>query len=293
VLHRLDDAALERLLARAEAAEGRVLPLRPEARTALRAMADGDGRYVLNMAEQLFALPADTAPLDPAALASLLARRPALYDRDREEHYNVSYPTFVGEGASQINGLLSAFHKACRGSDPDAALYYAARMMVFGPETGPTVFRRLACVASEDVGMADPQALVQVLTAWQVFERVGWPEGRLMLSQAVLYVATAPKSNSGVMAVDAALAAAEQTRSLSPPLHILNAPTRLMKELGYHHGYQYDHDQPEAYAGQEFFPEPLTGARRPELYRPNERGFEREIRKRLAYWAALREHRRR
>jgi putative ATPase len=281
VLRRLDDAALELLLGRAEAEAGRPLPLEEAARATLRAMADGDGRYLLNLAEQLLALPADAAPLDPAGLAELLARRAALYDKDREEHYNLCRGGLLPDVGSQINGLLSAFHKSLRGSDPDAALYYAARFLVTGPEAAGQVFRRLACAASEDVGMADPQALVQVLTAWQTFERVGWPEGRLFLAQAVTYVATAPKSNAAYMAWEAAFALAQQTPSASPPMNALNAPTRLMKEMGYHAGYRYDHDEPDAYAGQSFWPEGVGGG---EFYQPNPRGFEREIQKRLDFW---------
>ncbi len=286
VLRRLDDAALNRLLERAEHAAGRPLPLQPDARGTLRAMADGDGRYLLNMTEQLFSLPDDDL-LDAAALSGIIGRRAALHDGDWDEHLNQCRPAFVGAASSQINGLLSAFHKSLRGSDPDAALYYGARFMIYGADMAATVFRRLACAASEDVGMADPQALLQVLTAWQAFERVGWPEGRLFIAQAITYVATAPKSNASYMAFNEAMTVAERTKSVEPPLHVLNAPTKLMKQLGHHHGYAYDHDEPDAYAGQEFFPEPLTGEARPQLYNPNERGFEREIKKRLDYWAGL------
>jgi putative ATPase len=186
--------------------------------------------------------------------------------------------------------LLSCFHKSLRGSDVQAALYYAARMIVAG-EAPETIFRRLACAASEDVAMADPQAMPQVLAAWQAFERVGWPEGRLFLSQAITYVATAPKSNATYVAFTEALELAEQTANVPPPLHILNAPTQLMRDLGRHVGYYYDHDEPDAYSGQEFFPETLAGAKRPDFYRPNERGFEREVKRRLDYWANLRERR--
>ena len=286
VLRRLDDEALDCLLARAEQVVGRPLPIPPEARGALRAMADGDGRYLLNMAEQLFSLP-EPAMLDASGLAAAIGRRAALYDKDRDEHFNLCYSAFSGEASSQVNGLLSAFHKSLRGSDPDAALYYGARFMIYGPEMAATVFRRLACAASEDVGMADPNALVQVLTAWQTFERVGWPEGRLFIAQAITYVATAPKSNAAHVAFDAAMTAAERTKSVEPPLHVLNAPTKMMKQLGYQQGYRYDHDEPDAYAGQEFFPEPLTSDARPVFYAPSNRGFEREIRKRLDYWSRL------
>jgi putative ATPase len=271
VLRRLDDAALEQLLLRAEAELGRGVPLQPEARAALRAMADGDGRYLLNMAEQLFALPDGTAPLDPAALAELLARRAALYDKDREEHYN----------------LISALHKSLRGSDPDAALYWYARMLV-GGEDPRYIARRLVRFAVEDIGLADPQALPQSLAAWEAYERLGTPEGELAIAQAVLYLGTAPKSNAAYAALGEAQRAARATGSLMPPAHILNAPTRLMKDLGYGSGYAYDHAADDAFSGQNYFPE---GMERVNFYRPAERGFEREIAKRLAYWARLREAR--
>jgi putative ATPase len=268
VLRRLDDAALEKLLQRAEAELGRALPLTPEARAALRAMADGDGRYVLNMAEQLAALPAETAPLDPGALTELLARRAALYDKDREEHYN----------------LISAVHKSLRGSDPDAALYWFARMLN-GGEDPRYIARRLVRFAAEDIGMADPAALPQTLAAWETYERLGSPEGELAIAQAVIYLATAPKSNAVYTAYSAARGAAKSTGSLMPPAHILNAPTRLMKDLGYGAGYEYDHGAEDAFSGQNYFPE---GMQRQEFYQPRDRGFEREITKRLAHWASLR-----
>ena len=268
VLRRLDEAAMEALLRRAEAEAGGALPLTGEARATLRAMADGDGRAVLNMAEQLFALPAGP-PLDAEALAALLARRAALYDRDREEHYN----------------LISALHKSMRGSDPDAALYWLARMLA-GGEDPRYIARRVTRFASEDVGMADPQALVQALAAWEGYERLGSPEGEICIAQAVIYLATAPKSNAAYRAMGAAQRAAKETGSLMPPAHILNAPTKLMKNLGYGAGYAYDHDTEEAFSGQNYFPD---GMGRPDLYRPVDRGFEREIGKRLAHWAKLRE----
>ncbi|AHJ64987.1 replication-associated recombination protein A [Granulibacter bethesdensis] len=271
VLRRLDEAALERLLVRAEEKMERPLPVSAEAREALVAMASGDGRYMLNLVEQVYTFADGNQVLDMQTLGHALQRRPPVHDKAGDGHYD----------------LLSCFHKSLRGSDPQAALYYAARMMVAG-EAAETVFRRLACAASEDVGMADPQAMVQVVSAWQAFERIGWPEGRLFLAQAINYVATAPKSNASYASFNEALALAEKTAHMPPPLHILNAPTRMMKELGYHAGYQYDHDAPDAFSGQEFFPEPLAGARRPELYRPHQRGFERDIRKRLEYWAGLR-----
>jgi putative ATPase len=271
VLRRLDDAALELIVARIEAEAGRPLALQPDARAALRAMADGDGRYVINMAEQVLALPPDTAPLDPPALSALLARRAALYDKDREEHYN----------------LISALHKSLRGSDPDAALYWLARMLN-GGEDPRYIARRLVRFAAEDVGMADPQALPQALAAWETYERLGSPEGELAIAQAVVYLGTAPKSNALYTALGAARSAAKSTGSLMPPAHILNAPTKLMKELGYGAGYAYDHATEDAFSGQNYFPDEM---RRQNFYHPAERGFEREIGKRLAYWAKLREER--
>ena len=268
VLRRLDDAALEALMARAEAETGRVLPLNAEARATLRAMADGDGRYVLNMAEQIFALPSDTPPMDPTALAALLARRAALYDKDREEHYN----------------LISALHKSLRGSDPDAALYWFARMLN-GGEDPRYIARRLVRFAAEDIGMADPNALTQALAGWETYERLGSPEGELAIAQVVIYLGTAPKSNAIYTAYSAARASAKATGSLMPPAHILNAPTRLMKDLGYGAGYQYDHEAEDAFSGQNYFPD---GMAREQFYRPRDRGFEREIAKRLEYWAELR-----
>ncbi len=271
VLRRLDDAALEQILARAEAELGRTLPLDPAARTSLRAMADGDGRYLLNMAEQIAALPPPPAPLDPAGLAGLLARRAALYDKDREEHYN----------------LISALHKSLRGSDPDAALYWFARMLT-GGEDPRYIARRLTRFAAEDIGMADPAALGQTLAAWETYERLGSPEGELALAQAVVYLGTAPKSNAVYAAFGQARRAAKATGSLMPPAHILNAPTKLMQELGYGAGYAYDHDAEEAFSGQNYFPD---GMARETFYRPRDRGFEREIGKRLAFWAKLRAER--
>ena len=267
VLRRLDDDALDHLLQRAEA-DG-PLPLDPAARAALRAMADGDGRYLLNLAEQLHALPADTAPLDPAALAALLAKRAALYDRDREEHYN----------------LISALHKSLRGSDPDAALYWFARMLT-GGEDPRYIARRLLRFAAEDVGLADPLALAQATAAWEGYERLGSPEGELALAQLVVYLATAPKSNAVYAAFKAAMRAAKETGSLAPPAHILNAPTRLMRDLGYGAGYAYDHDTEEAFSGQDYFPPAMA---RPAWYQPTSRGFEADIADRMARWAALRE----
>ncbi len=271
VLRRLDDAALEMLLQRAEAETGRHLPLTEEARSVLRAMADGDGRYLLNMVEQILALPDDAPEMDAPDLSALLARRAALYDKDREEHYN----------------LISALHKSLRGSDPDAALYWLARMLT-GGEDPRYIARRLLRFASEDVGLADPQALPHTLAAWETYERLGSPEGELAIMQATLYLATAPKSNAAYVAQGEAMAAAKATGSLMPPKHILNAPTRLMKDLGYGRGYAYDHQEQDAFSGQNYFPDEMP---RQQFYRPAERGFERELNKRLAYWARLRQER--
>jgi putative ATPase len=270
VLTRLDDAAMEQITTRAEAAEGRQLPLDSEARRALRAIADGDGRYLLNMAEELFQLPPGTQ-LDNAGLAAAVQRRAPLYDKAQEGHYN----------------LISALHKALRGSDVDAALYWLARMLA-GGEDPRYIARRLARFAVEDIGMADPDALTQSIGAWEAYERLGTPEGELAIAQCVIYLATAPKSNAAYRAFSTAQTAAAQTGSLMPPKHILNAPTRLMKRLGYSKGYEYDHDAPEAFSGQNYFPE---GIARQTFYRPAERGFEREIRKRLDYWSKLRTER--
>ena len=271
VLRRLDDTALELLLARAEADTGRALPLDAEARATLRAMADGDGRYVLNMAEQIFALSPDTPVMDATGLAALLARRAALYDKDREEHYN----------------LISALHKSLRGSDPDAALYWFARMLN-GGEDPRYIARRLVRFAAEDIGMADPNALTLALAGWETYERLGSPEGELAIAQVVVYLGTAPKSNAIYTAYGAARASAKATGSLMPPTHILNAPTRLMKDLGYGADYQYDHETEDAFSGQNYFPEDMM---RQQFYRPRDRGFEREIGKRLDYWAKLRDER--
>lgn len=274
VLRRFETEDLAVLAERAEAHAGRPLPLTPEARSALLEMADGDGRYLIGLCEELFALP-EGMTLDLAGLAETVQKRAPVYDKGQEEHYN----------------LLSCFHKSLRGSDVQAAMYWAQRMLIGGEVPG-TIFRRLACAASEDVGMADPQALVQVLTAWDAFERTGLPEGELFMAQAIAYVATAPKSNAAHLGFGAAKALAQQTGSLAPPKHILNAPTRLMKELGYNKGYRYDHDWPDAFSGQEFFPDELAGERRPAFYKPNERGFEREVIKRLDFWNNRRQARR-
>ncbi len=269
VLHRLDEDALEQLLARAER-HTRALPLTPEARLSLCAMADGDGRYLLNMAEQILALPPGDV-LDPVALAGLIGRRAALYDKDREEHYN----------------LISALHKSLRGSDPDAALYWFARMLT-GGEDPRYIIRRLVRFASEDIGLADPHALPQAMAAWEAYERLGSPEGELAIAQAILYLGTAPKSNAAYTAYKSAMSAAKKTGSLPPPAHILNAPTKLMKQLGYGAGYAYDHDTEDAFSGQNYFPD---GMDRAALYNPPDRGYEREIGRRLQHWASLRQER--
>jgi putative ATPase len=268
VLHRLDDEALERLLQRAESITGSVLPLTPEARAAVRAMADGDGRFLLNLAEELLALPADRI-LDTAALAETVQKRAPVYDKAQEGHYN----------------LISALHKSLRGSDCDAALYWLARMLA-GGEPPLYILRRLVRFAVEDVGLADPQALTQAIAAKDAYDFLGSPEGELAVAQLVIYLATAPKSNAAYKALGAARRAAGETGSLMPPRHILNAPTRLMKDLGYGEGYQYDHDTAEGFSGQNYFPEQMP---RQVFYDPTERGFEREVRKRLDYWARLRE----
>jgi putative ATPase len=269
VLRRLDAAALEALLARAEALEG-PLPLTPEARDALIAGADGDGRFLLGQAETLLAARL-TQPLDPASLGQFLHRRVAAYDKDRDGHYN----------------LLSALHKAVRGSDPQAALYWLARMLVAGEEP-LFIARRLVRMAVEDIGLADPQALPQAMAAMEAYRFLGTPEGELALVQACLYLACAPKSNAAYLAQKAAWKAAKETGSLMPPPHILNAPTKLMKDIGYGKGYAYDHDAPEGFSGADYWPEGMV---RQVFYTPLERGFEREIARRLAYWERLRAER--
>ena len=271
VLNRLSDAALDELLSRAEAIEGRSMPVDEEARHALRAMADGDGRYLLNLAEELFALDRDT-PLDTAQLIETVQKRAPLYDKGQEGHYN----------------LISALHKSLRGSDVDAALYWLARMLA-GGEDPRFIARRLARAAVEDIGLADPQALPQALAAWEAYERIGSPEGELALAQCTIYLASASKSNAAYSAFGAAMRAAKETGSLMPPKHILNAPTGLMKDLGYGAGYSYDHNAEDGFSGQDYFPEDIA---RQNFYQPVERGFEREISKRLEYWDKLRSQRR-
>jgi putative ATPase len=268
VLRRLDDAALETLLERAETHYKKKLPLDDDARASLRAMADGDGRYLLNLAEEVAELKV-AKPLDSAGLVAAVQRRAPLYDKSREEHYN----------------LISALHKSIRGSDPDAALYWLARMLA-GGEQPLYIARRLVRASVEDIGLADPQAVVQAIAAKDVYDFLGSPEGEIALVQCVLYLASAPKSNAVYVAQGAAKRAATEHGSLMPPAHILNAPTKLMKNLGYGKGYEYDHEAEEGFSGQNYFPD---GMARQEFYRPKETGFEREIAKRMEYWAKLRE----
>jgi putative ATPase len=267
VLKRLDEAALERLLERAEAFEGRPLPLTPEARQALMAMADGDGRYLLTLAETLYAIgPAE--PADTLELSRLLQKRSPAYDKNREEHYN----------------LVSALHKSIRGSDPDAALYWLARMLQ-GGEDPLFIARRLVRMAVEDVGLADPLSLLVATAAKDAYDFLGSPEGELALAQTVVHLATAPKSVGVYKAFGAAMKAAKETGSLMPPAHIRNAPTRLMKELGYGAGYKYDPDTVEGFSGQNYFPE---GMERRVFYAPKGEGHEAKLKERLARWADLR-----
>jgi len=270
VLDRLSLPDLERMAQRAEQDLGRALPLTGDAREALLEMADGDGRALLNLIEQVAAwsLP---KPLDRAALANRLMRRAAKYDKSGEEHYN----------------LISALHKSVRGSDPDAALYWFCRMLE-GGEDPRFLARRITRMAVEDIGLADPQAQALCIQGWETYERLGSPEGELALAQAVIYLALAPKSNAGYVAYKAARNAARQTGSQPPPLHIRNAPTRLMKDIGYGAGYAYDHDAQDGFSGQDYFPE---GMKRPVWYQPPERGFERELKKRIDYFAKLRARR--
>ncbi len=270
VLERLGKEDLEALTTRAEAELGRDLPLLSPARSALQDMADGDGRALLNLIEQVAAWKVD-GDLDTDALSTRLMRRAAKYDKSGEEHYN----------------LISALHKSVRGSDPDAALYWFARMLT-GGEDPRYLARRITRMAVEDIGLADPQAQTHCLHAWEVYERLGSPEGELALAQAVVYLALAPKSNGAYVGYKAAMRLAKTSGSEPPPKHILNAPTSLMKEHGYGAGYDYDHDAEDGFSGQNYFPE---GMDRPELYQPVERGFERELKKRLDYFAKLRAQR--
>ena len=270
VLDRLTPADLEKLAQRAEAALGTALPLTAEAREAMLGMADGDGRALLNMVEQVAGWGlADK--IGTEALTTRLQRRAAQYDKSGDAHYN----------------LISALHKSVRGSDPDAALYWFARMLE-GGEDPRFLARRLTRMAVEDIGLADPQAQAVCLDSWQTYERLGSPEGELALAQAVVYLALAPKSNAGYVAWKAAAASARKTGSEPPPKHILNAPTRMMKEQGYGAGYAYDHDAEDAFSGQHYFPDDM---KRQVFYAPVERGFERELKRRVDYFAKLRAQR--
>ena len=267
----LDAEAIEKLLARAQAIEGKRLPLDAEAREAVTRMADGDGRAALTLVEEVWRAVRPGETFDTAALQAVVQRRAPIYDKSQDGHYN----------------LISALHKSVRGSDPDAALYYLCRMLDAG-EDPLYIARRVVRMAVEDIGLADPQALAVCNAAKDAYDFLGSPEGELAIAQAVLYVATAPKSNAAYMAFGAAMRAAKEAGSLLPPKHILNAPTNLMKSEGYGRGYAYDHDQEEAFSGQDYFPEEMG---RRQFYDPPERGFEREIRKRLEYWAKLRKER--
>lgn len=272
VLNRLDEAALAALIARAEMFEKRQLPVTAEAKNALLGMADGDGRYFLNLVEEVFAVvPEGADDVTPEALGKLVAKRLPLYDKANDGHYN----------------LISALHKSVRGSDPDAALYYLARMLTAG-EDPLFLARRLVRMAIEDVGLADPEAVKQALAAKDTFDFLGSPEGELALAQATVYIATAPKSNAVYKAYKAAMTKAAETGSLMPPKTILNAPTKLMKSQEYGSGYRYDHDEPEAFSGQNYFPDAMV---RQKFYHPVERGFERDLAKRLEYWERLRKER--
>ena len=268
VFHPLDHAAIEKLFVHAEQVEGRKLPLDAEARAVLVRMADGDGRAALTLAEEVWRAAREGEIFNAAQLQEILQRRAPTYDKSADGHYN----------------LISALHKAVRGSDPDAALYYLARMMDAG-EDPLFLARRVVRMAVEDIGLADPQALVIANAAKDAFDFLGHPEGELAIAEAVIYLATAPKSNAAYKAFGAAMRAAKEGGSLPPPKHILNSPTRLMKSEGYGEGYEYDHDTPEGFSGQDYFPEAMG---RQTFYDPPERGFEREIRKRLEYWAKLR-----
>jgi putative ATPase len=267
----LDEAAIEKLLARAEAVEGRPLPLDEGARATLIGLADRDGRAALTLAEEVWRAAREGETFDAAGLLDVVQRRAPIYDKSQDGHYN----------------LISALHKSVRGSDPDAALYYLARMLDAG-EQPLYLGRRLVRMAVEDIGLADPQALVVAIAAKDAYDYLGSPEGELALAEATVYLATAPKSNAVYTAFSAATRTAKQGGSLLPPKTILNAPTKLMKGEGYGEGYLYDHDQPEAFSGQDYFPEQLG---RQTFYDPPDRGFEREIRKRLDYWAKLRRER--
>ena len=271
VFQRLDEEALRALMTRAEVMREKPLPITPPTRDLVVAMADGDGRALLSLVEEIYAATRPDETLDEASLSRLLQRRAPLYDKAQDGHYN----------------LISALHKSVRGSDADAALYYLARMLVAG-EDPLYILRRMVRMACEDIGLADPQALPLTLAARDAYQFLGSPEGELAISQALLYLATAPKSNATYVAHKAAHRLAREKGSLSPPKHILNAPTKLMRDEGYGKDYAYDHDAPDAFSGQNYFPEELG---RQSFYKPVDRGFEREVQKRMAYWARLREER--
>ena len=268
IMNSINNEALELLMQAAEEKEKKALPLSESGRNSLKLMADGDGRFLLNMVEELFHLPVETQ-LEPEELATVINHRAPIYDKHKDQHFN----------------LISALHKSLRGADPDAALYWLARMLV-GGEDKSYIFRRLVRFASEDIGLADPNAITQALACWDAYMRLGSPEGDLALAQCVIYLATAPKSNAAHKALNLAKASAEKSGSLSPPLHVLNAPTRLMENLGYGKEYKYDHDSEQGFSGQNYFPDRLVPEK---FYQPIERGFEREIIKRLSYWDKLRQ----
>jgi len=268
IMNSINNEALELLMQAAEEKEKKALPLSESGRNSLKLMADGDGRFLLNMVEELFHLPIETQ-LEPEELAAVINHRAPIYDKHKDQHFN----------------LISALHKSLRGADPDAALYWLARMLV-GGEDKSYIFRRLVRFASEDIGLADPNAITQALACWDAYMRLGSPEGDLALAQCVIYLATAPKSNAAHKALNLAKASAEKSGSLSPPLHVLNAPTRLMENLGYGKEYKYDHDSEQGFSGQNYFPDRLVPEK---FYQPIERGFEREIIKRLSYWDKLRQ----
>ena len=268
IMNSINNEALELLMQAAEEKEKKALPLSESGRNSLKLMADGDGRFLLNMVEELFHLPIETQ-LEPEELATVINHRAPIYDKHKDQHFN----------------LISALHKSLRGADPDAALYWLARMLV-GGEDKSYIFRRLVRFASEDIGLADPNAITQALACWDAYMRLGSPEGDLALAQCVIYLATAPKSNAAHKALNLAKASAEKSGSLSPPLHVLNAPTRLMENLGYGKEYKYDHDSEQGFSGQNYFPDRLVPEK---FYQPIERGFEREIIKRLSYWDKLRQ----
>lgn len=269
VMNSLDADALSQIIDRAEQILQRPLPLTPEARATLIELADGDGRYLINLMESVYDLVTPDSIQDTAGLLKIVQQRSPIYDKDREGHYN----------------LISALHKSLRGSDTDAALYWAARMLA-GGEDPLYLLRRLTRFATEDISLADPMALTMAIAAWDTYERLGSPEGELAIAELIIYLGCAPKSNSAYLAWSAAQKAAKEYGSLMPPAHILNAPTRLMKDLGYGEGYQYDHDAEDAFSGQNYFPDKMP---RRKFYNPPERGFEREINKRLEYWDRLRQ----